>query len=60
MGGLANLRQVVIWRPVGDAANELVFSVQCCSDIQLLPVLEQERLCMYAGRGDLETTNLAQ
>lgn len=60
MGGLAKLREVMIWRPVGDAASELIFSVQCCLDIQLLPVLGQERLCMYSERCDLETTNVAE
>lgn len=41
----------VIWRPVGDAASKLIFSVQYCLDTQLLPVLGQE-MCMYAETGD--------
>lgn len=36
------MRERVIWRPGGDAASELILSVQHYLDTQLLPVLGQK------------------
>lgn len=52
---------MVIRGPVGDTGRQLIFSVRCCLDAQLLPVLGQERLQMHAGtRDDLEKANVAE
>lgn len=52
---------MIIRGPMGDTARELIFSVRCCLDTQLLPVLGQERLQMHAGtRDDLEKANVAE
>lgn len=44
---MANLKETVIQGPVGDAAVELIFSVQCCLGTRLLSCLGHERLYVY-------------